>query len=68
MHYTSHCSIFISVKQILSYVRFVGPHACVKLTLNDIFINVKQILSYVRSLGPHAWVKLTLNDILISIK
>ena len=53
MHYTSHYSIFISVKQILSYVRSLRPHIWIKLTLNDIFKSVKQVLSYVRSLGPH---------------
>ena len=67
-HYTSHYSFFISVKQILNYVRSLGPHTWVKLTLNGIFVSVKQILSYVRSLGPHTWVKLTLNGIFISVK
>ena len=46
----------MSVKQNLSYVRLLGPHALVKLTLNDIysfFLSVTQNLSYVRLLGPH---------------
>ena len=51
--YTPHYSIFISVKQILSYVKSLGPHTWVKLTLNNIFIIVKQILGYVRSLRPY---------------
>ena len=40
-HYTSHCSFFISVKQILSYVRSLSPYTWVKLTLNGIFISFK---------------------------
>ena len=38
---------FISVKQNLSHVWFLGPYALGKLTLNDNFISVKQNLNHV---------------------
>ena len=38
--------IFLSVKQNLSHVWLIGPHALGKLTLYDIFLNVKQNLSH----------------------
>ena len=44
--------IFISVKQILRHVWYLGSHTWVKLTFIGIFISVKQILRHVRSLGP----------------
>ena len=50
--------IYISVKQIPSHVRSLGPQTWAKLTLLDIYISVKQITSHVRSLGPHTWGKI----------
>ena len=50
-------------KQILSYVRSLGPHTWVKLTLNDILISVKQIPNNVRFLRLHTYVKSTLSGI-----
>ena len=49
--------IYISVKQIPSHVRSLGPHSWAKLTLLGIYISVKQIPSYVKSLKPHTWAK-----------
>ena len=62
------CIFYISVKQILSHVRFLGPHTWMKLTLLGIYISVKQIPSHVRSLGPYTWLKLTLLGIYIIVK
>ena len=56
----------MSVQQIPSHVRSLGPHIWAKLTLLGIYISVKQIPSHVRSLGPHTFVKLTLLGIYIS--
>ena len=60
--------IYISVKQIRSHARSLGPHTWVKLTLFGIYISVKQISSHVRSLELHTWAKLTLFGIYISVK
>ena len=49
--------IYISVKQIPSHVRSLGPYTWAKLTLFGIYVSVKWIPSYVRSLGPLTWAK-----------
>ena len=49
--------IYISVKQIPSHVRSLGPHTWAKLTFIDIYVRVTQIPIHVRPLEPHICVK-----------
>ena len=58
--------IFLSVKQNLNYVWFLGPPVLSKLTLKDIYsfyLSIKQNFSHVWLLKPHALGKLILSDI-----
>ena len=63
-----HIIVFLSVKQNLNYVWFLGPPTLGKLILQIIFLSVKQNLSYVWFLGPPALGKLILPIIFLSVK
>ena len=50
--------IFLSVKYILSYVRFLEPSTLGKLIFHDIFQSIKQKHGHAYILGPHTLCKL----------
>ena len=60
--------LFLSVKQKLSYVWFLGPPTLGKLILSIIFLSVKENLSYVWFIGLPTLGKLILPIILLSVK
>ena len=47
-----------SVKQSLSYVKFLGPSTSGKLILYDIFLSFEQKVGHAKILGPHTLCKL----------
>ena len=49
-----HFTIYLSIKQNLSYAWLLGPQVLGKLISIDIYLSIKQNLNYAWLIGPQA--------------